>query len=296
MKTNVTYENHEKYTEQFPFIFHRDIIKGKAPEDESAIVFKDGERHYYAAGRVNWHKNIEILFFFDGEGELHAGNKIYTTRKNEVYVINSNDLHNVSSEDYTGYYCLIVDRNFCLQNNCPVDTLCFSNERPDDKTLVDMFSDIVSAFSSSGSLRTLRIKSSVLRLLTELSLRHAVESQKKTVSDKNTLPIKAALQYIEENLTAKLTLSDVASAAGMSKYYFAGAFRRAVGCTCIEYINEMRCHMAKSLLAKGECTVGEVCYLCGFENLSYFSRTFFRYTGMLPSECRRREGKKDGQA
>ncbi len=289
MKMDVAYESHEKYTEDFPFIFHKDIIKGGEPEDDVAIIFRNGERHYYAAGRTNWHKNIELLYFFDGEGELHAGNTTYKTHKNELYVINSNDLHSVSSPSYTSYYCLIIDRNFCRQNDCAVEKLRFLNEDPANETLSRLFAAVVRAFDAEDALRDLKIKSTVLSLLCELATAHASPTEVSIRTEKNAIPIKTALHYIEENLTKRLTLADVASAAGMSKYYFANAFRRAVGCTCIDYINSMRCHLAQSLLAKGEHTVSEVCYLCGFENLSYFSRTFHRYMGMLPSACRKKE-------
>ncbi len=289
MKTDIAYESHEKYTEDFPFIFHKDTIKGGEPEDEREIVFRDGERHYYAAGRTNWHKNIELLYFFEGEADLHAGNTTYKTHPGELYVITSNDLHNVSSTTSTGYYCLIIDRNFCQQNDCTVEKLRFLNENPSDPRLQSLFSAVIEAFDTHDAFRKLRIKSSVLALLSELAVCHATFANVALQTDKNTLPIKTALHYIEENLTKHLSLSDVANAAGMSKYYFANAFRRAVGCTCIDYINSMRCHMAHSLLTKGEHTVSEVCYLCGFENLSYFSRTFLRYIGMLPSACRKKE-------
>ena len=54
------------------------------------------------------------------------------------------------------------------------------------------------------------------------------------------------------------------------------------------YINNLRCREAERMLRSGEETVGEVARRCGFDNLSYFTRTFRAVVGKTPSELRER--------
>lgn len=295
MKGNVIHENHAEHTENFPFIFHYDVLNkaGKAPKKE---IHVGNRQYYYGNCPVNWHKNIELLCFCEGNAHLFSGNENYDVTGGSVYIINANHLHSVSTEDYTAYFCLIIDHDFCLQNDIPIDSICFRNDDPASPELYRLFLDIAEAFELNDTFRGLRIKARALRLLTFLCEHSSSPLDAVPDTDRNVASIKTALQYIDQNLTRRLSLSEIAAAAGMSKFYFANEFRHTVGCTCVEYVNTMRCHHAKTLLATGKYTVGEVCYLCGFENLSYFSKTFFRYTGEMPSAYKKQKGKRPPSA
>lgn len=294
MKTNVIHEDHSEYTEHFPFIFHFDIITRSDVSIEVSIenhkIDSDCcETHlFYQKCPVNWHKNMEILYFKEGHARLSCGSEIYDALPGMVYIINPNFLHTVSTDTGTKYYCLIVDKDFCTQNDMPTDSIVFTNRNPQDPVAVSLFNAVAEAFSTpKDPLRSLRVRAAVLSLLCCLCDKHAVLGAPAVETDRSVAPIKAAIRYIDQNLTHRMTLDEIAAAAGISKYYFANEFRRAVGSTCVEYINTLRCQHAKALLATGDYTVSEVCFLCGFENLSYFSKTFFRYTGSSPSSCKK---------
>ena len=70
---------------------------------------------------------------------------------------------------------------------------------------------------------------------------------------------------------------------GISKYYLSREFKSFTGRTIFDTINTFRCADAKHLISKG-ATVSEAAAACGLENLSYFSRTFKKYVGKLPSQ------------
>ena len=52
--------------------------------------------------------------------------------------------------------------------------------------------------------------------------------------------------------------------------------------TVIEYVNILRCKEAKRLISEGQ-SVSEAAIASGFNNLSYFTRTYKKYVGELPS-------------
>ena len=77
----------------------------------------------------------------------------------------------------------------------------------------------------------------------------------------------------------------MARAMGMSKFYLCREFKRATGQTVIEYVNSYRIQKAAQLISGGY-TVSEAARACGFENMSFFTKTFKKYLGCLPSSYR----------
>ena len=100
-------------------------------------------------------------------------------------------------------------------------------------------------------------------------------------------PVEKAKQYVHENMTRDLRLADVAKECGVSKYHFSRIFKAITGRSLKCYINEKRIEKAKDLLMNTDLSVTEICYMIGFNDLSYFDRVFHRFVGTSPSRYRR---------
>ena len=70
----------------------------------------------------------------------------------------------------------------------------------------------------------------------------------------------------------------------MTPVAFSRFFRLRTGKTLSDYIIDIRIGFASRLLVDSVMSIAEICYECGFNNLSYFSRTYQRYLGALPSQ------------
>src|SRR3546814_13524249 len=79
-----------------------------------------------------------------------------------------------------------------------------------------------------------------------------------------------------------LTLTELAEAAGFSRFHFLRAFRREVGVTPHAYLTGRRIAAAKRLL-DGDQALSEVALACGFYDQSHFSRSFKGCTGVPPA-------------
>ena len=93
--------------------------------------------------------------------------------------------------------------------------------------------------------------------------------------------------YVDEHYQQKIHLSEVAALCNLGKEAFCRYFKRATGTTFINFLNQYRISQAKRLLLSGH-NVGEACYECGFESLSYFNRTFKKIVLENPSSFRKR--------
>lgn len=92
--------------------------------------------------------------------------------------------------------------------------------------------------------------------------------------------------YTVCNFARTITLDEVARYVGMNRSAFCSFFKQQTGKTYFTYLNEMRIEEASRLLKEGRMSVSDVCFACGFNDISYFSRTFRRLKGCPPSECR----------
>lgn len=95
------------------------------------------------------------------------------------------------------------------------------------------------------------------------------------------------LDYIMANLNNSLGLEELAQQVGMSQFYFSRLFKQSLGITPHQYVIQQRVEQAKLLIQKGELSLAEVAYSCGFANQGHFNRHFKLHTGATPKEIAR---------
>lgn len=101
--------------------------------------------------------------------------------------------------------------------------------------------------------------------------------------------IKKSLVYINEHLSEKLTLDDLAKSANMGKTNFSVAFKRVTGMTVWDYILNSRIEFAANyLVEKGDdLNITEIAMISGFNNVAHFTKTFKRIKGNTPREFKK---------
>ena len=92
--------------------------------------------------------------------------------------------------------------------------------------------------------------------------------------------------FISKNYMDEIRLSTLSDIAGMSPSAFSRFFKLHTGRNLSEYIIEMRLGYASRMLVDTTKGVAEICYDCGFNNLSNFNRIFKKKKGCSPSEFR----------
>jgi AraC-like DNA-binding protein/ligand-binding sensor protein len=98
--------------------------------------------------------------------------------------------------------------------------------------------------------------------------------------------ITRAKQYIIENQSNVIRLTDVAKHVNTSTFYFCKLFRKVTGLNFTDYVSRVRIEKAKNLLLNPNLRVSEIAYEVGFQSLTHFNRTFRRLVGESPSEYR----------
>jgi AraC family transcriptional regulator len=103
--------------------------------------------------------------------------------------------------------------------------------------------------------------------------------------------LERATDYINDNLSRKLTLAEIAGVAHMSPDHFGRSFKAATGLSPHQYVIHRRVERAKSLLSDTDLTVAEVAAAVGFSNPSHLAQHVRRLLGVPPGALRR-EGRR----
>jgi transcriptional regulator GlxA family with amidase domain len=104
-------------------------------------------------------------------------------------------------------------------------------------------------------------------------------------------PIKEAQEFIETNVSARISVEDLALKFAIGTRHFVRRFKKATNNTPLEYIQRVRIEAAKKMLETSEKNVSEVMYDVGYNDIKAFRTIFKKITGMSPIDYRHKYNK-----
>ncbi|MBR5140846.1 MAG: helix-turn-helix domain-containing protein [Clostridia bacterium] len=112
------------------------------------------------------------------------------------------------------------------------------------------------------------------------------ESRRQFTVDGVNIPvrIKSVVDYLNENVYGKITISDISKKFGISESLLKKEFSIYYRGGIINYYNKRKAEEAKKLIRNGERSFSEIADLLGFDNPQYFSKFFKTITNMTPTE------------
>jgi len=100
------------------------------------------------------------------------------------------------------------------------------------------------------------------------------------------LILRKAIDYIHEHYNEQVTLNEVAENIYVSTFYISRMFKKELGKSFVDYLNDVRIEKSKELLKDVRYKTYEVAEIVGIPDPHYFSKLFKKYSGMTPSEYR----------
>lgn len=121
-------------------------------------------------------------------------------------------------------------------------------------------------------------------------LRERQPAQEKPLSEKalrQNERMKTMMQYIQRHYGETVTIRQIAKSASVSESECMRCFRQTIGITPVTYLKNYRLQCAAELLKSTDLPVSEIGGRCGFQEMSYFSRSFRQVYGCTPSQRRK---------
>lgn len=173
------------------------------------------------------------------------------------------------------------------QSLAKISAPCFGFQ---DRTLLNLFDVLRSSMVNGEANGPLFAEGISLAICSHLV--HSYSNVSPQRIDNATLTqarLKQVREFVEENVGSPLTLACLAEQAGLSRYHFVRAFKKAMGVTPFEYVTQARLKSASTLLRKENLSLAEVALAAGFSSQSHMTTTFTRFTGVTPGCIRRRQ-------
>lgn len=101
--------------------------------------------------------------------------------------------------------------------------------------------------------------------------------------------IENAIKYIKEHFCENISLNDVAKVAFLNESYLSRKIKSTLGVNFTEYITKLRMEKAIEYLRDPNAKITDIANKLGYQGYRYFSQTFKKYTGYIPSEWKERQ-------
>ena len=237
--------------------------------------------------RANWHEELELQYIIEGEGYLLIDGERFDITAGDVVVANQNCVHFTGTDTELRYTALLIKSDFLTFASVDYGKVLFETVIKSER-MERLFSDVLAACGEEGrTCKKARVQMALLALIIELREQHTKGENASDSENKKFAVVKKTIGYIRENYDKKLTLEVLAELAFTDKFSLSRSFKTVTGQTVVEYINNYRCDRAKELIRKGS-PINEAAIQCGFNNMSFFTKTFKKYSGVNPSEYKKK--------
>lgn len=256
----------------------------------------------------HWHNYVEIIYVKSGKLFININNEQYVGTPGDIFIINEEELHEMYSEDtktlYHAFLFPIQYLNFQMKDLVESSYLeslynqdiIFVNKLPTNSEVYEeILSELETLIRLNFSKETayqFATKISLLKIVYLSVKGNLIKERKSSISlakyNKLNL-LKNITSYIYENYNSKIYLKTIASKFNMSPKYFCKFFKDNFGKTFIEYVKGLRIEKSMNMLTNTDLSIMDIAFANGFENFSYYIRTFKKLIGCTPLSYRKKK-------
>ncbi|MDQ1096107.1 MULTISPECIES: AraC family transcriptional regulator [Chryseobacterium] len=248
----------------------------------------------------HYHPEIELIYVCKGSGKRQIGSNISYFSDGDLVLIGSNLPHcGLTNENTNNEYEMVIQFKPDFLGEAIWET-------PEMQRIVSLlekskagivFGDtvkkevgkkILDMHDSSSLDRLIRF----LGILDELAVtqdcrilnagKYYLQTQ---VEDNDRINV--IFNYVKDHFREQMTLEEIADLANMKVPSFCRYFKKITNKTFTQFVNEYRITHSLKLLAEQPLSITEVCFESGFNNFSYFNKTFKEYVKKSPSQYRK---------
>jgi AraC-like DNA-binding protein len=284
-------------------LIRRRIMLEKVPRDASAsFSFLEFKPRYY---KFCWHYHpeLEVAHIIKGHGIRFVGDSVQNFEEGDLVLLGANLPHSWHTPVIPKHplHSMVIQ----FLPNCMGERFF---ELPEMRKVKDLFEHAKRGLLVQGKTRQLaterlmqmrreRIGSLqhvqgflyILTLLAESTECEplAVAGYEPVLNEEANRKINQILSEVNSNVENPPAQSDAARSLRLSPQAFSRFFKRCLGKTYVEYVNELRIGKVCRALLESNGSVTQIAYDAGFNNLSNFNECFRRIKNMTPSQYRR---------
>ena len=273
------------------------------PESSFNILQRKGSDFY---NQWHFHPEIELIYIHKGRGTRFIGTDIHRFEPYELFLFGSNLAHmwRCDPEYFREDSALKAEVTIIYFHHDFLGDKFFNI--PELKSIESLLGKAKQGIKITGSTKAqvkelmgkLLEANSTNRVITLLTMLEKIANSKEKkfisavyppvkIEKAEATRLNKVFQYVSDNFQRKITLSEIASVANLSAKSFCRYFKSKTRKTFYVFLLEVRVAHACHLLLEKDMSIYEVCYDCGFNNLSNFNRYFKKIMDKTPGEYKR---------
>lgn len=248
----------------------------------------------------HYHDFHKILILLSGDVTYCVEGRSYDLQKNDIVFISAGEVHKPVIHSNAAYERIIlyVSPDF-LEHYKDEDTdlaLCFKRAGREQSHVLRLRSfagsrlgaiakDLDASLRDQDYANKLHHRLLFLEFLIQLNraaLHNNVEYIETSAANEKIINV---LDYLNSHLTEQISIDDLSARFYLSRSYLMHTFKEQTGYSIGNYLSTKRLLLARDLVLTGK-PITEVCYECGFQNYSTFSRAYKKSFGESPRELR----------
>lgn len=246
---------------------------------------------------AHWHKEFEIIKVLKGEFNCFLNNISYHLTEGDILFVECGCLHRGIPENCI-YECIVFDLNMLMRNtgdvaekyikpiiDSTVGVHCLLNRN--NNYLYTATSELFNALSESKPAFELDVISRLFKIFSLLYSQKHIISHPKTTHSRQKKAVTKLLDWFENHLSEEITLEKLSSVSGLNEKYLCRIFKEYTSKTPITYLNELRIEHACYEMTLKSKNITESAFDSGFNDLSYFCKTFKKIKGITPKEYKK---------
>ncbi len=259
---------------------YEDVIRG-TPEFPLGFYRVDNTHPNYHM-QLHWHVEYEMIHICTGSLTLFLDEETVQCSEGDCILVAGSILHGATPRGCV-YECAVFDTRALFSGSCQtalggMNGFLKMKAGSEENAAALAFFD---ALQKTGAGKEFIILSALYRCF-GLLLQKNLFRRSPVQRSKKIQHLKQALQLIETEYSSTITLPELAQVCGMSPKYFCRFFKEMTHKTPIDYLNNYRVKIACEMLRQNQESITEIALSCGFNDLSYFIKTFKRYKGVSP--------------
>ena len=249
---------------------------------------------------VHWHDELEIIYVKSGFLTVSISGENYIGTPGDAFVVSPGNLHFMGSQTGTVDYFTFL---------FPLKYIAFrSDDMLDDKlieplnsghlmispeikdTVKEQCEQLARVYAAEIDKSESKITSQIRKKIILLQFIHELW-KKGFIVENNTsgrnIVEKEMVSYIQQNFTGKISLREFGVQFHLSEKYISRYFKEHFHITLSQYVTYLRLEHAKQMLQETDISVTEVAMQSGYQNISYFIRSFKKTYGVSPLKYRK---------
>lgn len=250
----------------------------------------------------HWHEEIEIIYVLEEELVVGLNNEIFHLKPRDIFLINSGEVHFFVTPPKKSHRIILLFELSLFQSLAdflrvrkPVSPL-IAFDIPESGAHHDLEKQLLAiAQEYSGKLPGYQLAISArLSDLAVILLRQVPTEPYSPLERHKHLKrlerLEQVFNYVAQNYTRMITLTEIAKVANFSVYHFTRFFKETTGMTFTQYLHNYRINQAIKFLNETTDPITEIAFKSGFESIKTFNRVFKQLKGCSPSSYKKKNG------